>query len=68
MKLVNSLSMPRVNKLALFQNFLDYETFVKIVEMQRGQPCWMWMIEKLKFPLMLKWVKKYKSFHTNDDL
>ena len=47
-----------------FQNHLDYETFLKVDEMQRGQPCLKLMIEKMKFLLWSNSVKK----DSNEDL
>ena len=56
----------------LFQNNLDYETFVKIVEMQKEKSCLTLMVEKLKRFLRLRSVEMDASFnnasHANDDL
>ena len=36
------------NEIAFFQNFLDYETFVKLLEMHKKQPTWKMYLEKMK--------------------
>ena len=48
----------------IFQNHLDYETFLKVVEMQRGQPYLKLIIEKMKFLLCSNSIKK----DSNEDL
>ena len=36
------------NNFDVFQNFLDYETFVKLLEIHKKQPTWEMYIEKMK--------------------
>ena len=61
-----------MNCITLFQNNLDYETFVKIVEIQKEKSCLTMMVEKLEHFLRLRSVEIDASFnnasHANDDL
>ena len=36
------------NNFDVFQNFLDYETFVKLLEIHKKQPTWKMYVEKMK--------------------
>ena len=55
--------------LVLFQNYLDYETFVKIVEIHKNQPTWKMYFEKIKKKLCsFSWLKKVNVMSKKETL
>ena len=53
----------------LFQNSLDYETFVQLVEIHNEQPTWKMYFEKMKKKLCnLSWLKKDNVMSNNETM
>ena len=52
-----------------FQNSLDYETFIKLVEIHKKEPTWKMYFEKIKKKMYnSSWVKKMNVMNKNKTL
>ena len=52
-----------------FQNSLDYETFIKLVEIHKMEPTWKMYFEKIKKKMYnSSWVKKINVMNKNETL